>query len=82
MSRKRVAFHYDSDAVTGKIKCTFRNNMVFTNDGRTETIGPSLNVLGYAPDSLPLVAAKEVLEEMLAVVNAAMGEEESQGVMI
>lgn len=79
MSRKRVIFRYDSESVTGKIKCTFRNNMVLTNDGRTDTMGPYLNVLGYAPDSLPLVAAKEVLEEMLALVNVAMGEEESQG---
>jgi hypothetical protein len=75
--RKKVIFRYDSapegPQIHDKIIMTFRDNLVATNDGRTETIGPSINILGYAPDGIPLVAAKECLEEMLALVNAAMG---------
>ncbi len=77
MSRKRVIFHYDSEPDNGKekIMMSFRDNVVFTYDGQSETIGPRLDVLGYAPDGLPLIAAKECLEEMLALVDAAMDEE-------
>ncbi|WP_459479629.1 hypothetical protein [Clostridium saccharoperbutylacetonicum] len=67
MGRKRVQFTYDS--YDGKILVTFKNNMVVTNDGRCKTIGPSLDVLGYS--GFVLEAAKECLEEMLALVDGA-----------
>ncbi len=77
--RKRVTFHYDSDptagSIYGKLGMTFQDNLIITNDERTAVIGPNLDVLGYAPDGIPLVAAKECLEEMLTLVNAAMGAE-------
>jgi hypothetical protein len=76
VDRKTVTFHYDSTPeglqIHDKVIMTFRDNGVVTNDGRTETLGPRINVLGYAPDGIPLIAAKECLEEMLALVNAAM----------
>jgi hypothetical protein len=77
--RKRVTFHYDTDptagSIYGKLGMTFQDNLIITNDEQTAVIGPNLDVLGYAPDGIPLVAAKECLEEMLDLVNAAMGAE-------
>ncbi len=74
--RKRVTFHYDSEPegqmVHDKIVMTFRDNLVVTNSGQSATVGPVIDVLGYAPDGIPLIAAKECLEEMLVLVNAAM----------
>jgi hypothetical protein len=72
--RKRVIFHYDSEPDNGKVSITmsFRDNLVFTNGGQTVVAGPGLDILGYAPDGLPLIAAKECLEEMIALVNAAI----------
>lgn len=77
MNRKRVIFHYDSEPDNGKEKLTmnFRDNLIIANDEQTAIIGPTVAVLGYAPASLPLVAAKECLEEMLALVNSAMDTE-------
>jgi uncharacterized protein YuzB (UPF0349 family) len=67
MERKKVQFTYDS--YTRKIIVTFKGNMVVTSDGRCKTIGPSLDVLGYG--GFVLEAAKECLEEMLALVDGA-----------
>ncbi|HHV09758.1 MAG TPA: hypothetical protein GXX75_05725 [Clostridiales bacterium] len=74
--RKRVTFHYDSDpdqgTIYGKLGMSFCNNLIITNDKQTAVLGPNLDVLGYAPDGIPLIAAKECLEEMFALVNAAI----------
>lgn len=74
--RKRVTFHYDSDptagSIYGKLGMSFYNNLIITNDEQIAVMDPNLDVLGYAPDGIPLVAAKECLEEMLALVNASM----------
>ncbi len=77
--RKRVTFHYDTDpdasSIYGKLGMSFYNNLIITNDGQIAVAGPNLDVLGYAPDGLPLIAAKECLEEMLALVNEALATE-------
>lgn len=74
--RKRVIFHYDSDpnegSIYGKLGMSFYHNLIITNDEQTAVLGPNLDVLGYAPDGIPLIAAKECLEEMLALVNAVL----------
>ena len=74
--RKRVTFHYDSDpdggSIYGKLGMSFYNNLFITNDGQASVIGPNLDVLGYAPNGLPLIAAKGCGGEMLALANAAM----------
>ncbi len=73
MSRKRVRFSYDSG--NGEILMNFHNNVVITNADQIAVAGPRIRVTGYAPDGIPIIAAKECLEEMLAIVNAAMGTE-------
>lgn len=75
--RKRVIFHYDSEPYgqKNKLTMTFKNNQIVTYSGQTATVGPLIDVLGYGPSAVPLVAAKECLEEMLALVNVAMGVE-------
>ena len=65
---KKVRFSYDSE--NKKILMTFKENMIITNDGQSETLGPNLDVLGY--DGIVLKAAKECLEEMLVLVNGAI----------
>lgn len=73
--RKRVTFHYDSEPYgqKNKLTMTFKNNLIVTNSGQTATVGPQIDVLRYGSNAVPLVDAKECLEEMLALVNVAMG---------
>lgn len=65
MDRKIVNFRYDSEEK--KILMDFKNNLVVTNNGECELIGPNLEVIGA--NGIIVKAAKECLEEMLALIN-------------
>lgn len=65
---KKVSFHYDSE--NKSVLMSFKHNRVIRNDGESEVMGANLDVLdyeGFVPE-----VAKECLEEMLALVNAAI----------
>lgn len=72
---KRVTIDFDNKEIgPNKIKMTFYNNRVLSNDGQSCTMDPNLRVLGYSKDDIVYKSAKEVLEEMLKLVNEGLGE--------
>lgn len=71
--KKRVSFTYDTEKSDKKISVTWCNNVVICNDGRNVIKEPNMDLLGWEMDGkdgdIVLTAAKECLEEMLALVN-------------
>ena len=74
--RKRVSFTYDSERTNKKILVNWYNNRNICNDNKSVTHGPNLDILRWKMDGkdgdIVLTAAKECLEEMLALVNEAI----------
>ena len=70
MDIKKVKFWYDSETKT--VKMSFRNNLVITNDGRTEVREHTTVSSGWGKDSIPLIAAKECLQEMLDILDGVL----------
>lgn len=75
-ARKRASFTYDSERTNKKILVNWYNNLNISNDNKSVTHGPNLDILGWKMDGkdgdIVLTAAKECLEEMLALVNEAI----------
>lgn len=72
MEAKKVIFRYNSEEKT--IKMSFMDNLIVTNDGRTEIREQTTVSSGWDKESIPLIAAKECLQEMLVILDAASEE--------
>lgn len=69
MEVKRVTFHYNSEEKT--VEMSFHHNMMITNDGRIEIREQTTVSSGWDKESIPMIAAKECLQEMLDILEEA-----------